>query len=178
MSVDLPAPFSPAMAWTSPGRNSRSTPSTAFTPGKLLVMARTRTTCPAFAAPSLVPSPPLVTPDTRRGGALRRRDTSTCPKARETPDVVGGPLVDGGDRADPPTPRSFDDHHQPARAQTGADAGRAAGRGRSGGRVGGDGHPPGRRHARLHRGGERGEEPRRRPGRGRRQHDHLLHQLG
>src|SRR6478736_5366919 len=34
MSVDLPAPFSPSSAWTSPGRTSKSTWSLARTPGK------------------------------------------------------------------------------------------------------------------------------------------------
>ncbi len=34
MSVDLPAPFSPISACTSPGITSKSTPSTASIPGK------------------------------------------------------------------------------------------------------------------------------------------------
>ena len=33
ISVDLPAPFSPSRAWTSPARRSKSTPSSAVTPG-------------------------------------------------------------------------------------------------------------------------------------------------
>jgi len=32
ISVDLPAPFSPTIAWTSPGCSSRSTPRSARTP--------------------------------------------------------------------------------------------------------------------------------------------------
>src|SRR5687768_9575593 len=36
ISVDLPAPFSPTMAWISPGRRSRSTPWSTSTPTKLL----------------------------------------------------------------------------------------------------------------------------------------------
>src|SRR6185437_5214598 len=36
MSVDLPAPFSPTSAWTSPGLMSSETPSSAMTPGKVL----------------------------------------------------------------------------------------------------------------------------------------------
>ena len=37
MSVDFPAPFSPSKAWISPRCRSRSTPSSAVTPGKRLV---------------------------------------------------------------------------------------------------------------------------------------------
>src|SRR5687768_18289620 len=33
MSVDLPAPFSPSSAWISPARRTKSTPSSARTPG-------------------------------------------------------------------------------------------------------------------------------------------------
>src|ERR1700749_2570454 len=40
MSVDLPAPFSPTIAWISPARTVRSTLSSATTPGKVLRMAR------------------------------------------------------------------------------------------------------------------------------------------
>src|SRR3954469_21886943 len=36
ISVDLPAPFSPTIAWTSPARRSRSTPWRTSTPTKLL----------------------------------------------------------------------------------------------------------------------------------------------
>src|ERR1700746_3743032 len=38
ISVDLPAPFSPNSTWTSPRRRSKSTPSSAITPGKRLEM--------------------------------------------------------------------------------------------------------------------------------------------
>ena len=38
ISVDLPAPFSPTTAWTSPGMNWRLTSSRATTPGKRLLM--------------------------------------------------------------------------------------------------------------------------------------------
>src|SRR3954453_17783421 len=40
MSVDLPAPFSPQIAWISPRRTSRLTFSSALTPGKVLVIER------------------------------------------------------------------------------------------------------------------------------------------
>src|SRR6516164_8795064 len=45
ISVDLPAPFSPNSTWTSPRRRSKSTPSSAITPGKrleILVSSRRR----------------------------------------------------------------------------------------------------------------------------------------
>ena len=40
MSVDLPAPFSPMSECTSPGNMRKSTPSSAFTPGKVIEMPR------------------------------------------------------------------------------------------------------------------------------------------
>src|SRR4051794_21170517 len=40
MSVDLPAPFSPRRAWTSPARRSKSTPSLATRRPKRFVMPR------------------------------------------------------------------------------------------------------------------------------------------
>ncbi len=40
ISVDLPAPFSPTIAWIVPGRTVRFTPSFATTPGKRLTMSR------------------------------------------------------------------------------------------------------------------------------------------
>ena len=43
MSVDLPAPFSPSRAWTSPVRRSKLTSSLATMPGKRLTMPRIST---------------------------------------------------------------------------------------------------------------------------------------
>src|SRR5690606_12233758 len=43
MSVDLPAPFSPTMAWISPARTARLTSELATTPGKRLVIPRSST---------------------------------------------------------------------------------------------------------------------------------------
>src|SRR3954452_9232871 len=40
MSVDLPAPFSPQIAWISPGVTSRLTSLSALTPGNVLVIER------------------------------------------------------------------------------------------------------------------------------------------
>src|SRR3954469_7480227 len=40
MRVDLPAPFSPTMAWISPALTARLTLFSAFTPGKVLVIPR------------------------------------------------------------------------------------------------------------------------------------------
>ena len=42
MSVDLPAPFSPSKAWISPRFRSRSTPSSAVTPGNRFLIPRRR----------------------------------------------------------------------------------------------------------------------------------------
>src|ERR1700693_2470513 len=55
-SVDLPAPFSPRSAWTSPSRASKSTESLAKTPGKRLVIERMATAgdAPAVALFMLV----------------------------------------------------------------------------------------------------------------------------
>src|SRR3954471_9944769 len=44
MSVDLPAPFSPMSACTSPGSSLNVTPSSALTPGKLMLISRISTT--------------------------------------------------------------------------------------------------------------------------------------
>src|SRR5687767_9402497 len=44
MSVDLPAPFSPINAWTSPGNSRKSTSCRAFTPGNSTEMPRMSTT--------------------------------------------------------------------------------------------------------------------------------------
>src|SRR3954463_16006252 len=42
ISVDLPAPFSPTRAWTSPGSSAKSTPARAVAPPKVLVMPSIR----------------------------------------------------------------------------------------------------------------------------------------
>src|SRR5437763_5532338 len=49
-SVDLPAPFSPSSACTSPGRRSKSTRSSATTPGNRFVMPRISRTVAASTA--------------------------------------------------------------------------------------------------------------------------------
>src|SRR5690242_1517772 len=56
MRVDLPAPFSPQIAWTSPRRTVIVTSERAFTPGNVLVI-------PVISR--IVP--PLLTPPPRRG---------------------------------------------------------------------------------------------------------------
>src|SRR3972149_4154957 len=43
INVDLPAPFSPSSASTSPGAMARSTPASATTPGKVLTIPRSST---------------------------------------------------------------------------------------------------------------------------------------
>src|SRR5436309_10366308 len=50
ISVDLPAPFSPSSAWTSPRRRSKSTRSSATTPGNRFVMPRISRTVAASTA--------------------------------------------------------------------------------------------------------------------------------
>ena len=65
----------PAMAWTSPARKSRSTPSTAVTPGKRFVIARSRTT----TSPACLSRPAASTPRDRYPLArslIRRMDAS------------------------------------------------------------------------------------------------------
>src|SRR5262245_60765712 len=62
--VDLPAPFSPISAWTSPGRRSRLTRSFASTPGKRLVIS-SRTTRGGEPLPP-APSPTTGRPDLGR----------------------------------------------------------------------------------------------------------------
>src|ERR671915_294387 len=57
MSVLLPAPFSPTRAWTSPGRRSKSTSSTAVTPPKRLVTLRRRKIAGASATVAAPPAP-------------------------------------------------------------------------------------------------------------------------
>src|SRR3989442_11588023 len=71
MSVDLPAPFSPNRTWTSPGLRSKSTRSSACTPGNHLLTPRRRRrggasegaargphTLPSVAPPPGAPTPP------------------------------------------------------------------------------------------------------------------------
>ena len=71
ISVDLPAPFSPSRTCTSPLRTSRSTPSSATTPGNVLRMPRMRSAGGAAPASSccFTPSPPRPH---RRHGRRRR----------------------------------------------------------------------------------------------------------
>ncbi len=63
MSVDLPAPFSPTTACTSPRATSNDTSELATTPGKRLVTPRTRTAgaVPAVT-PALLAAPAAVSP--------------------------------------------------------------------------------------------------------------------
>src|SRR6266568_2224344 len=66
--VDLPAPFSPISACTSPGRSSRETSSFATTPGKRFVMPSSTTKGGALPRPARSLSPIVVG---RRPGRLR-----------------------------------------------------------------------------------------------------------
>ena len=59
ISVDLPAPFSPTIAWTSPASNSRSTAFRAWVaPKRLSSFLRTRRGAPFPVAPLLLLLPP------------------------------------------------------------------------------------------------------------------------
>src|ERR687895_2944608 len=51
MRVDLPAPFSPRRAWTSPLRRSKLTSSFATTPGNLFVIPRSSRSVSSAIAP-------------------------------------------------------------------------------------------------------------------------------
>src|SRR5258708_3267288 len=53
MRVDLPAPFWPSSAWTSPCRTSKSIPSSASVPVKRFESPATSSNSPDVAAPSL-----------------------------------------------------------------------------------------------------------------------------
>jgi hypothetical protein len=78
MSVDLPAPFSPSRAWTSPLSEERSTPSLATTPGNRLVMP-----CSSTADPEPLP----VSGPAAAGGLLLDVEMTHSP---ETPLLGGG----------------------------------------------------------------------------------------
>src|ERR1700756_3184971 len=81
--VDLPAPFSPSSAWTSPSRRSKSMWSLARTPGNCFVMPRnSRTGVSSMGGDSMPPKaeggprprPPSMIPLRFRLQARRRLD--------------------------------------------------------------------------------------------------------
>src|SRR3989449_10100490 len=82
MSVDFPAPFSPASAWTSDAFRSRSTRSSARTPGKLLLMALTRRSRSAIPPPQ----PPGIegsVPPSRRHRPRTHREARPLRRLRD-----------------------------------------------------------------------------------------------
>src|SRR5919197_4908539 len=80
ISVDLPAPFSPRRACTSPRRRSKSTPSFATTPGNLFVIDRSsRTGTSAIRDDSTTGS---------RGRSRRRRGAGSSPAPRRSTFVL------------------------------------------------------------------------------------------
>src|SRR4249920_4058377 len=74
MRVDLPAPFSPIRACTSPGRNSRETSLFATTPGNRLVMCSITTTGGALVRPARSPFVIDAVPDRSELLRVVRRD--------------------------------------------------------------------------------------------------------
>src|ERR1700691_2020348 len=69
--VDLPAPFSPSKACTSPARASKCTPSSDFTPGNDLLMPRSDMIGGESACAATIAASP--------GGAARRRGPGAGP---------------------------------------------------------------------------------------------------
>src|SRR4029077_15191523 len=82
MRVDLPAPFSPNRTWTSPARSSKSTPSSAVTPGYSLTMRRHRTSGSACCA---VPSGGIDPALLRVLWLMRNEKSGTGADARSEP---------------------------------------------------------------------------------------------
>src|SRR5215218_11136956 len=69
MRVDLPAPFSPQIAWISPRRTWRLTSESALTPGKVLVLPRISSRSPVPVSLAIVP--PAAKPSCRSANLVR-----------------------------------------------------------------------------------------------------------
>src|SRR3954470_5453970 len=92
ISVDLPAPFSPSSAWTSPARSVKSTSCNARTAPKLLLIPRTSSSEAAesglFSMTNSLPAAPADDADTEpvrsRGGFERDRRTAETRSSGDT----------------------------------------------------------------------------------------------
>src|SRR4051812_16424810 len=85
MRVDLPEPFWPTSAWTSPLRTSKSTPSSAFVPGNVLLRPRISRTGGLAAISSLMcrVARMSLARGRRGGGRLRLAELAQRRAARE-----------------------------------------------------------------------------------------------
>src|SRR6266511_2467833 len=92
-SVDLPAPFSPSSAWTSPTAASKSTASFASTPGKRLLIPRMLTA----DWPGAPANPPLTDRSSGRpnGSTLRAADHALHEPVHGVQILDGQPLALG-----------------------------------------------------------------------------------
>src|SRR5215212_8185728 len=99
MSVDLPAPFSPATTWTSPGIISRSTLSTARTPRNSLETVRNLTTgalvSGGFVSGNDIPSSFLQVGQRVRGLARGGVELTVYPVELVVDPTVLRPRLDG-----------------------------------------------------------------------------------
>src|SRR6266568_1166422 len=107
ISVDLPAPFSPSSAWTSPWRRSKSTLSFASTPGNRFVIPRSSSRGASAMGPAILSSRAETARQLLRGRPSpqrrRRRDARVEPanadrSARRAEDEVLATVVDVTDR--------------------------------------------------------------------------------
>src|ERR1700756_3305072 len=94
--VDLPAPFSPSRACTSPGRTSRSIASLATRPGNSLVMRTSSTFGPAAPAAAGAGAAKASGPAMPNSGGFQPRDSLDGPVP-----VVEGQIVHGLALGDP-----------------------------------------------------------------------------
>src|SRR5215210_843959 len=98
MSVDLPAPFSPRRAWTSPRRSCRSTPSLAVTSPKRFTMPRSSSASSAASPSGRVTTRRLLL------GLLGRRDLAGGDLLLDVLDLRRVLLTGGAELADAHAP--------------------------------------------------------------------------
>src|SRR3954470_12651374 len=93
ISVDLPAPFWPSRQWTSPARTSRSTPSSARTPGNALTIPRICSSGAATAPPDFCSALIISRFTGEPKGALKcgqghRRELPNCNRGPHRPEAA------------------------------------------------------------------------------------------